>query len=184
MTYHWGATIGEWTAYPSKAPEFTPVFSGVLVTLFLVLCLCFVDRYLSFCPFSFDHCVVCPSLINEFWLSLWYLQTLLLLFVGGPMSYLRYFCLLAYSGVQHILCCDIDLFYFVLCTLCWQFLWIVHFWWLLRYSLQFIVHQYQQSEQSLLTSTNWTVVIFVIGLWWTSNKIVYWSVIMQVHRAH
>jgi hypothetical protein len=122
MTYHRGATSGEWTAYPSKAPEFTPVFSGVRVTRSLVLYVCFVDRYLSFCPFSFGHCVVCPSLIYEFWLSLWYLQTLLLLCVGGPMSYLRYFCLLAYSGVQHILCCDFDLFYYVLCTLCCQFL--------------------------------------------------------------
>ena len=27
------------------------------------------------------------------------------LFVGGLMSYLCYLCLLAYSGVQHILCC-------------------------------------------------------------------------------
>ena len=32
------------------------------------------------------------------------------LFVGGLMSYLPYLCLLAYSGVQHILCC---VFYFV-----------------------------------------------------------------------
>ena len=30
-----------------------------------VLCVCFVDRCLSFCPFSFDHCVVCPSSIYE-----------------------------------------------------------------------------------------------------------------------
>ena len=91
------------------------------------------------------------------------------------MSYLPYFCLFPYSGVQHILCCDFDLFYYVLCTLCCLFLWIVQFWLLLRYSLPFIFHQYQQSEQLLLTSTNWTVVIFVIGLWWTSNKTVYWS---------
>ena len=33
-------------------------------------------RCLSFCTFSFGHCVVC-SLIYGFWLSLWYLQTLL-----------------------------------------------------------------------------------------------------------
>ena len=43
------------------------------------------------------------------------------------MSYLRYMyvCLFAYSGVQHILCCVFVLFFFVLCTLCDQFLWIV-----------------------------------------------------------
>ena len=28
-----------------------PIFSGVRVTLSLVLCACFVDRYLSFCAF-------------------------------------------------------------------------------------------------------------------------------------
>jgi hypothetical protein len=43
---------GAGTAYPSGATEFTPVFSGVRVTRSLVLCVCFVDRYLSFCPFS------------------------------------------------------------------------------------------------------------------------------------
>jgi len=41
---------------------------------------CFVDGCLSFCSFSFDHCVVCPSSIYEFCLPLWYLQTLL-----GPL---------------------------------------------------------------------------------------------------
>jgi hypothetical protein len=39
-------------------------------------------------------------------------------FVVTSMSYLRYLCLLAYSGVQHILCCVF--IFFVLCTL-----WIV-----------------------------------------------------------
>jgi hypothetical protein len=34
---------------------------------------------LSFCPFSFGHCVVCSSSIYGFWLPLWYLQTLLVL---------------------------------------------------------------------------------------------------------
>ena len=44
-----------------------PVFSGVCVSRFLVLCVCFVDRCLSFCTSSFGHCVVCPS-IYRFWL--------------------------------------------------------------------------------------------------------------------
>ena len=70
-----GATSGAGTAYPSGAPEFTPVFSGVRVTRSLVLYVCFVDRCLSFCSFSFGHGVVCSS-IYGFWLPLWYLQTL------------------------------------------------------------------------------------------------------------
>ena len=47
-----------------------PVFSGVRVTRSLVLYVCFVDRCLSFCPFSFGHCVVCSSSIYGFWLPL------------------------------------------------------------------------------------------------------------------
>ena len=39
------------------------VFIRVRITWFLVLCVCFVDRCLSFCAFSFVHCVVCTSSI-------------------------------------------------------------------------------------------------------------------------
>jgi hypothetical protein len=45
----------------SKNKKVKTVFSGVRVTRSLVLCVCFVDRRLSFCTFSFDHCVVCSS---------------------------------------------------------------------------------------------------------------------------
>ena len=44
----------------------------------------------------------------------------------------------AYSGVQHILGWVFVLFFFVLCDLYCQFLWIVHFLLSLRYSLTFI----------------------------------------------
>jgi hypothetical protein len=54
-----------------------PGLSGVRVTRFLVLYVCFVDRCLSFCTFYFGHCVVCSSSIYGFWLPLWYLQILL-----------------------------------------------------------------------------------------------------------
>ena len=54
-----------------------PVFNGLRVTRSLVLCVCFVDRCLSFCTFSFGHCVVCFSSIYGFLLPLWYLQKML-----------------------------------------------------------------------------------------------------------
>jgi hypothetical protein len=54
----------------------SPSFSGVRVTWSLVLCVCFVDRCLSLCTFSFGHCVVCSFSIYVVWLPLWYLQTL------------------------------------------------------------------------------------------------------------
>ena len=53
-----------------------PVFNGVRVTRSLVLYVCFVDRCLSFCTFSFVDCVVFTSSIYGFWLPLWLLQTL------------------------------------------------------------------------------------------------------------
>ena len=40
---------------------FSGIFSEVRVTLSLVLYVCFVDRCLSFCTFSFGHCVFCSS---------------------------------------------------------------------------------------------------------------------------
>ena len=46
-----GATSGAGNLHPSGAPELTPGFSGVRVTRSLVLCVCFVDRCLSFCTF-------------------------------------------------------------------------------------------------------------------------------------
>ena len=49
------------------------------------------------------------------------------------MSYLRYFCLIANSGVQHILCCVFVLFVLVLYTLCCQIFVLP-----IRYSLTFI----------------------------------------------
>jgi len=42
-----------------------PVFSGVRVTRSLVVCVCFVDPCLSFCAFSFAHCVVCSSRLTR-----------------------------------------------------------------------------------------------------------------------
>ena len=55
------------------------VLSGVRVTRSLDLYVCFVDRCVSFCTFSFGHCVDCFSSIYGFWLPLWYLQTLLII---------------------------------------------------------------------------------------------------------
>ena len=64
----------------------------------------------------------------------WY-SVLLQLF----MSYLRYLCLLEYSGVHHILHCVFCflLFVCVLCTQYIQFLGIVQYWFPLRFSLTF-----------------------------------------------
>jgi hypothetical protein len=56
-----------------------PVLCVVRVTRSLVWCVCFVNLCLSLCAFSFCNCVVCSSSIYGFWLSLWYLQTILTL---------------------------------------------------------------------------------------------------------
>ena len=46
-------------------------------------------------------CNICHLLCNSF---------APVFFVGGRISYLRYLCLYAYSGVQHMLCCVFLLF--------------------------------------------------------------------------
>ena len=78
---------GAGTAYPSGSPEFTPGFSGVRVTRSLVVYVCFADRCLSFCTFSFGHCIVCSSSIYGFWLPFWYLQTLPHLWIYAEMLF-------------------------------------------------------------------------------------------------
>ena len=52
--------------YPSGAPEFTPVLSEVPGTRSIVVCVCFAEHSLSFCPFYFDHCVAYSSWIYKF----------------------------------------------------------------------------------------------------------------------
>ena len=43
------------------------------------------------------------------------------------MSYFCYLCLFTCSGGQHILWCVFGVFFFFLCNICSQFLWIVLF---------------------------------------------------------
>jgi hypothetical protein len=43
-----------------------------------------ITKMLSFCTFSFGHCVVCSSSIYGFWLRLWYLQALLKVRIYWP----------------------------------------------------------------------------------------------------
>ena len=79
------------------------------------------------------------------------------LFLGGFVSCLRQLYLVVYSNVHHILYCAVILFVFVLCTLCCQFLSIVHFRLSLRYFLtcifiNWIGHYYLYSlKQIILT---------------------------------
>jgi hypothetical protein len=55
-----------------------PGFSGFALLNFLSSVYCIVDHCLFLCPFSFCHCIVCPSLIYGFWLHLWYLLAIVL----------------------------------------------------------------------------------------------------------
>ena len=109
---------------------------------------------MSFCPFPISHCVVCLSSINGFWLVIWYLQSFPLrrkpiTISRRPLDSLmvnhHFPRLLDYSEKpQHLLLfpkssVTLQLAVFViLCSLCSQFLWNIHFWFPLRYSLTFI----------------------------------------------
>jgi hypothetical protein len=125
-----------------------------VLLIFLFLCVMCIYVLIPRCDVRYDfhikRCSVCL-----------YLQ----LFVEGPISYLRYLCLCAYSGVFVLFVClsssyvasfsglsmficlrlmlpvSLDcpcLFVFVLCTICCQFLWIVHVYLPFRYSPTFI----------------------------------------------
>ena len=62
MYYSLGGNSGLLDIYGFKS---TAIFSAVCVTRSLVSCVCFVDCCLSFCSFSFGHCVVCSSSISD-----------------------------------------------------------------------------------------------------------------------
>jgi hypothetical protein len=117
LKIHRGCLIRSNKAYPSRPHERARNF-GICCSPSLVFC---VDLL---CVFMFR--VSCCDVRYDFRIKTMFGSTLLPLFVRGLMSYLRYFCLFAYSGVQHILCCAFVLFVFVLWTLCCQFPWIVH----------------------------------------------------------
>jgi len=64
---------------------------NLLATRLLVLCVCFVDRCLSFCPFSFNLCVVCPSSIYAYVIfKLFYLDIIVYHVISKGMIYTCY----------------------------------------------------------------------------------------------
>jgi hypothetical protein len=73
----YGSLICNYLCNHYLSPLMMWVRCGVRVTRSLVLCVCFIDHCLFFCTFSFGHCVFFSSSIYEFWLPLWYLQSLL-----------------------------------------------------------------------------------------------------------
>jgi hypothetical protein len=79
------------------------IFSGVRVTRSLALCVRFVDRCLSLCTFSFGHCVVCSS-IYRFWLPLWYLQTLLPIFLHSTLFHKNAYQITMFANDVNMLC--------------------------------------------------------------------------------
>ena len=72
VTYHricntTGATSGAVTAYPSRAPVFTPNRQwGSCSLIFSFLCSVLYIVVGSFVLFSFVHCVICPFSIYGF----------------------------------------------------------------------------------------------------------------------
>ena len=80
------------------------VFGGVRVARSLVLYICFVDRCLFFCIFSFGHCVVCPFVFFSF---------LCCGICWGPCCFVfLVFCIVVFGGVRVAL-----LFSFLCCAL-------------------------------------------------------------------
>ena len=83
-----------------------PVFSGVRVTRSLVLCVCFVDRPLSFCTFSLGHYIVCSSSIYGLWLPSDIFKIFLILLLSKSNSRI------SLCQTEHTDCIDIHANYF------------------------------------------------------------------------
>ena len=94
---------------------FNPVFLGGICVAYHLLRFPIICLHVSRCDTHYD-----------FRIQTIFVSSVPLVVCRGLMSYLRYLCLLLYSGVQHILCCVFVLFVFVLCTLCCQFRLIYH----------------------------------------------------------
>jgi hypothetical protein len=92
-----------------------PVFS---VPGSLVLCVCFVDSCLSFCPFSFCYCIVCPSSIDGFWLPPCYLQTRRVTRVTRRVPHLWDSYCSIFSFLCHVLKIVVCPFYFCYWIVC------------------------------------------------------------------
>jgi hypothetical protein len=127
-------------------------------------CAClYVLNSVLWCPLRFSHKICSHRLYHQ-------------LFVGGLMFYLHYLCLISHSGVQHILCCVFVLFSVVLCTLCYQFLWIIHLWLPFLYSLLFIKYHKNhvtiasgfQSKMNLKNIAN--LVSFLVSSHWNPSQ--------------
>jgi hypothetical protein len=101
-----------------------------VLLIFLVFCpvlLCFFTFWVPYCDVCYD-----------FHLKMMFGSSLPPVVCRRAHVLFMLFVFVCHSGVQHILCCVFVMFFLVLCTLCCQFLWIVHFWLPLRYSLMFI----------------------------------------------
>jgi hypothetical protein len=94
-TYPWSFAmhVFHWETLSHNVFEYTSRFleGFVLLDSSLVLCVCFVDRCLSFCTFSFSHCVVCSCSIYGFWYP----------FVSSNSFYGRSEVFPGYSGFLH-----------------------------------------------------------------------------------
>ena len=104
--------------------HFSFLVESVFLYVFCVVLLCVCTFWVPCCDVRYD-----------FHIETIFGSSLHPVVCRGFMSYLR---LLTDSKVQHMLRSVFVLFFFVLCTLCCQFLWIFDFWFSLRYSLTFI----------------------------------------------
>ena len=113
--------------------EFTTEFFGrACVAHFFAFCVVILyvfTIWVPCCDISYDFCI--KTMLG--------LSKPPVVCTRTHIFFLCYLYLFVHSGVQYILCCDFVLFFFVLCTLCCQFLWIVHFWLPLLHSLTFIL---------------------------------------------
>jgi hypothetical protein len=110
------------------------------------------DWYIIVCPFPLGHCVVHPSSIYNFWITLWYLQTFLtegyqILNIKFAWWIYSYLCCGVHVARSLVLCvCFVDICLFFCssllghCVVCSSF--IYDFWITLRHLQTFLTEGY------------------------------------------
>ena len=147
----------------------------------VLFCVCVLSYYLSLCS---EFSVVMSVIVKI------HKYNVRFVFTSSCCRKIRVlFTLFVHSGVQHVLLfCFLScvpyvtsfsglfLFFFVLCTVYYQFLWIVHFWLALLYSLTFIYILLIGVDGWGIRIVNWMLLIIHTL---STQKYTYWTEVIK-----
>ena len=133
------------------------IYYVVSLLCFSLSCVPYVANFsgLSVFDYPFVLCTLCCQFLSivRFWLPLRLVYPMLPVSLDCPFLITLSSCVPYVASFSGLSVFDYP---FVLCTLCCQFLWIVHLWLPLRYSLTFIYQNISPNLLGMLIS--WTII--------------------------